>query len=188
MDMGRYDESQQHLVKALGMGDPTGSCRSSIAELLLRQGIQPDKALHLSSQVINESAAEAARLYRGLDPVWRARPLAQNHAFRSTLWAQRAWALALLGRREEAREAIDEASQLAIKPDGDLSASCWAFVSRLEWQRLADTCWLAGMALLAMNETGKASEHFKEGSYVDPNGKYGALCRKQLALLGAPVG
>jgi tetratricopeptide (TPR) repeat protein len=185
MDMGRYEESQQYLVKALGFGDPTGSCRSSIAELFLRQGIEPDTALHLASQLINESVAEATRFHRGLDPVCRVEPLALNHAFRSTLWAQRAWALALLGRQEEAREAIDEASQLSIKPDGDLSASCWAFVSRLEWQRLADTCWLIGMALLAMNEADKASEQFKEGSYVDPKGKYGGLCRKQLALVGA---
>jgi len=68
MDLGRFEESQQYLVNALGMGDPTGSSRSSIAELLLRQGIEPDKALHLASQVIKESAAEAARFYRGLEP------------------------------------------------------------------------------------------------------------------------
>jgi tetratricopeptide (TPR) repeat protein len=184
MDMGRYEESQQHLVKALGMGDPTGACRSSFAELLLRQGIEPGQALHLAGQVINESAAEAVRLQRGVSPWYCAKPLALNRACRSTLWAQRAWALALLGRQQEAREAIDEASQLAIKPDGDLSASSWAFVSRLEWQRLADTCWLIGMALLAMNQADEASQKFMKGSYVDPTGKYGGLCRKQLALMG----
>jgi hypothetical protein len=38
------------------------------------------------------------------------------------------------------------------------------------------------MALLAMNEVGKAREQFKEGNYVAPERKYGALCRRQLAL------
>ena len=182
MDRGRYEESQQHLVKALGMGDPTGACRNSFAEWLLRQGIEPGKALHLASQVIDESVAEAVRLQTGVDPWYYAKPLALNRACRSTSWAQRAWALALLGRQQEAREAIDEASQLAVKPDRNLSASSWALVSRLEWQRLADTCWLIGMALLAMNQAEEAGARFQEGSYVDPTGKYGRLCRKQLAL------
>jgi tetratricopeptide (TPR) repeat protein len=183
MDMGRYEESRQQFVKALGIGDPTGSCRSGLAELLLVQGIEPATALHLASQVINESVAEATRFVRGMTPWFRAKLMALNCAFRSTLWAQRAWALALLGRQDEARAAIDEASQLSINPDGDLSSSSWLRVSRLEWQRLADTCWLTGMALLAMQETRQAAVQFKKGSYVDPKGKYGGLCRKQLALM-----
>jgi tetratricopeptide (TPR) repeat protein len=184
LDLGRYDESQQTLVHALSIGDPTGTCRASIAELFLRQGIEPEKVLHLTSQVISEKVREGAWLYRALTPWWREDRLAPNLALRSTLWAQRAWALAILAREQEAREAIAEALQLSIKPDGDLSASRWIFVSRLERQRVANTHWLAGMALLTLRDAGNAAGHFKQGDSVDPEGKYGALCRKQLALLG----
>jgi hypothetical protein len=44
------------------------------------------------------------------------------------------------------------------------------------------------MALLVMQETDKVSYYFEKVSDADREGKYGALCRKQLALMETPVG
>ena len=88
-----------------------------------------------------------------------------------------------MGRQEEAQEAIFEALQLMLQQSADLLKNYYGF-GRVARTGRADTFWLTGMALLAMKENGKASEHFKKGGAADPKGKYGALCRRQLALAG----
>jgi tetratricopeptide (TPR) repeat protein len=178
MGLGRYEESRKCLDEALAMGDPMGGCRASIAELLLLEGIDAERALEMVDQAIEASttglgeSTSKERVSRDLASIIRA-----------SLLGLRAWALALAGRQDEAQKAIVEALQLTIKPSADLLRNYYGFALLTRMSR-ANTCWLAGMAFLAMKKPDKASECFKKGSDVDPKGKYGTLCRKQLALVG----
>ena len=176
MDQGRYEESRKCLDEALAMGsDPAGSCRSNIAELLLLQGIEAQQALDMADEAFEATISGFASVIAGRVGLDLA------SVARATIVGQRAWALALLGRQEEAQQAIFEALQLMIQPSAELLKNYYGF-GRVTRMGRADTYWLTGMALLSMKETGKASEHFKKGAAADPKCKYGALCRKQLAL------
>jgi hypothetical protein len=72
------------------MGDSEGTGRVSLAELLLAQGTEPQKAFDLIDEAMRAKGNTARRLEGGR-------------------WAHKAWALALLGRRREADEAIERA-------------------------------------------------------------------------------
>jgi tetratricopeptide (TPR) repeat protein len=84
--------------------------------------------------------------------------------------ATRAWALALLGRRQEAEQAIERALLLR----GDAMAGS-----------VASTRIKVGMALAAMDQPDKALEHFRAAYDADPKGKYGARALQQIERLGA---
>jgi tetratricopeptide (TPR) repeat protein len=79
--------------------------------------------------------------------------------------ATRAWALALLGRRQEAEQAIERAVRV-----------------RLETQAasFATTHLKVGMALLAMDQPEKAVGHFRAAYDADPTGKYGARALQKM--------
>ena len=51
----------------------------------------------------------------------------------------------------------------------------------------ANTYWRIGMAWLVLKQPEQARRQFEVGIQTDPSGKYGALCRKQLAQLEAAV-
>jgi len=184
-DMGRYEESRQCLYSALAMGDPKGGCRSNIAELLLLQGIEAEKALDMADQALRATTT-------GCEKVTSTGRLGQDAVAiaRASICGKRAWALARLGRQEESAHAIDTSLRFAIQASADVLKyySRYGRARRLARAALGNAYWLTGMALLAMKEGGKASEHFQKGSDADRSGKYGALCRKQLALLGGPFG
>ena len=84
-------------------------------------------------------------------------------------WASRAWALALLGRREEAEQAIERATRVRRETHVALFAS-----TRLN----------VGMALLAMHQPEKAIGHFRAAHEADRDGKYGVLALQQLEQHG----
>jgi len=105
-------------------------------------------------------------------------------------WAQRAWALARLGRQSEGQESTGLALKLAIP-------SCAALKRGGSFQlaspasalfHLAGVYWRTGMAALAMGQRDTAREHFKLASDADPRGEYGGLGRQQLDLLGGSSG
>ena len=146
-DLGRYEEARRCLERAVEMGDRNGSARVSIAELLLAQGSEPQKALDLVDEAMRISKAPVAQRLEGIRR------------------AIRAWALALLGRRQEAEESIEQALRA---PGGTLRAT------------LAMRHWAVGMALVALERTGKAIEHFRAARDADPKGKYGGLAMQQL--------
>jgi tetratricopeptide (TPR) repeat protein len=91
-DQGRYEEAGKCLQASIDMGDNgLGSARFDLAELLLAQGTEPLRALELID--------EGMRIAKG-------RAAAKVEPSRL---ATRAWALALLGRRQEAEQAIERA-------------------------------------------------------------------------------
>jgi tetratricopeptide (TPR) repeat protein len=147
-DQRRYEEAQKCLQASIEMGDTnSGSSRVDLAELLLEQGNEPLKALELVD--------EALRIAKG------------RIAARVEPWhlATRAWALALLGRRQEAEQAIDRVLHLRRETYAALFAN-----TRLN----------VGMALLAMDQPQRAIEHFRAANQADPKGKYGARALQQI--------
>ncbi len=78
--------------------------------------------------------------------------------------AHRAWALGLLGRGEEAREPLAQ----SLREPKETAFG------------IGDQHWLAGMALVAMQQPEEAREHFQMGHDADPRGKYGRRCGAHL--------
>jgi tetratricopeptide (TPR) repeat protein len=146
LDLGRYGEAERCFHDAIEAGDVTGNSQDGLAELRVVQGQEAEAALDYSRQAI-----ERARRREG-------RPVPGPYH------ANQAWALALLGRSEEARAPLAEAvrDQLSL-PSG-----------------IAGLHWRAGMALLAMNQPAEARQHFQIGRDADPRGKYGRRCAEQL--------
>jgi tetratricopeptide (TPR) repeat protein len=147
-DQGRYDEAKKCLQASIEMGDTNSwSSRIGLAELLLEHENEPLKALELVD--------EALRIAKG------------RIAARVEPWhlATRAWALALLGRRQEAEQAIDRVLHLRRETYAALFAN-----TRLN----------VGMALLAMDQPQRAIEHFRAANQADPKGKYGARALQQI--------
>jgi tetratricopeptide (TPR) repeat protein len=146
--MKRYGEARNCHEAAVRLGDVTGNSHDGVAETYLRQGIEPQKALDRIEQAIAMLASprSGVRINGGV-------------------LANRAWALALMGRRPEAERAIDQ----ALNVEDSAVAPGWA-----------GTNWRIGMALLAMEETGRAIEHFRTAAGADPHGNYGALSRERI--------
>jgi len=151
-DQGRLEEAGKCWQASIEMGDNIlGTARLGQAELLLDQGIEPQKALELVD--------EAMRIAKG--------PVAAK--VEPSRWATRAWALALLGRRQEAEQAIER----ALRVRRETQAASFA-TTRLK----------VGMALLAMDQPEKAIEHFRAAYEVDPKGKCGAQALQQIKQHG----
>jgi len=145
---GRNEEAQKCLQASIDMGDTDEKCsRAGLAELLLKQGTEPQKALELVDQAMRLTKGAIAK---------KVEPLRS---------ATRAWALALLGRRQEAGEAIERATRARRHTHVAMFANAHLNVA---------------MALLAMDQTERAAYHLREAHDVDPHGKYGAFALNQL--------
>ncbi len=124
---------------------------NGLAEAYLLNDREPSRALQSAEKALVLREANAA-----------------SNADRHTLayiYANRARALALLGRADEAKESLEEAAQ-AADPD---------FIPGM-----AGTLWRSGLALLNLNREDEAMEKFKRGKEIDPKGLYGSLCGKPL--------
>lgn len=152
LNLGRYDEAERCFNEAIGMGDVTGNPQDGLAELRVVQGVEAEQALTYACQAIEHAKRREGR---GIPAAY---------------YAKQAWALASLGRSEEARESLAEA--LRSLPPGAPGR--------------AIMCWHAGMVLLAMRETEEARQHFQTGRDADPRGAYGRRCAEQLRLSTPP--
>jgi tetratricopeptide (TPR) repeat protein len=146
IDLARYDEAEQCFHRAIEAGDLTGNSQDGLAELRLVQGLEAEKALDYASQAIEHAKRRPDKPIPG------------------AYQAHRAWALALMGRGDEAREALAQALRAPV-PNA----------------RGASLHWLAGMALVAMQQPEEARQHFQMGHDLDPRGKYGRRCGEHLA-------
>ena len=146
IDLARYEEAEQCFHRAIEAGDETGNSQDGLAELRLMQGMEAGKAL----DYVNQAMEHAKRRSDGSIP--------------EGYHAHRAWALALLGRSEEAREPL----ALALRVPKDT-----AFGG-------ASQHWLVGMALTAMQQPAEARVHFQIGHDLDRRGKYGRRCGDRL--------
>lgn len=146
IDVGKYAEAEECFRRAIQVGDQTGSSHSGLAELRLMQGVEAEKALDYVGQAIEHAKRRKdGRVHWGY-------------------YAAQAWALALLGRREEARQSIAPVLA-ATEPSAPGSA---------------ELHWRTGKVLLAMNQPEEALKHFRMGHDADPHGKYGHRCAQPL--------
>jgi tetratricopeptide (TPR) repeat protein len=142
-----YDEAQQVYEEAI-RNRPNGAVAySSLAEVYLQQGIEPQKALQLVD--LGLKFKRASQKQAGVD----------QHIF-GYLLANRAWALFLLGRAEEARESLEEA-----RPFGNIQSKPGA----------AGVHYHIARALLAGGLNAEAAEHLRQVKQIDPQGRYAAL-------------
>jgi tetratricopeptide (TPR) repeat protein len=143
----RYDEAQQVYEEAI-RNRPNGAVAySSLAEVYLQQGIQPEKALQLVDLGIKFK--RASPIQAGVD----------QHIL-GYLFANRAWALFLLGRTEEARESLEEARQFGNVQSKPGAAGVHYHIAR---------------ALLAGGLNDEAARHLRQVKQIDPQGRYAAL-------------
>ncbi len=143
----RYAEAQQVYEEAI-RNRPNGAVAySSLAEVYLQQGIEPEKALQLVD--LGLKFKRASKQQAAVD----------QHIF-GYLLANRAWALFLLGRTEEAKQSLEEARRfgnVAIKPG---AAGVHYHIAR---------------ALLAGGLNAEAAEYLRQVKQIDPQGRYAAL-------------
>jgi len=152
METGRYGEAQRCFEGARELMPKRSVADRCMAELLLRQGLDAEKALELADRSL--------KLYRrsGHERVGSRERIGE-------ILATRAWALVLRARSAEALEAIAE----ALKGP-----------ARKSRPALAHVRYNAGMAMKALGNCSAANEHFGRGRDVDPTGRWGNLCAQAL--------
>jgi tetratricopeptide (TPR) repeat protein len=152
LEQGRYEDAARSLDEAIKIRPKGAVAYSTRAEVYLRQGIEPQKALDL--------------LDRGIEykQVSDQQSNVDRHVF-GYLHANRAWALFLLGHPVEAEEALAEALKFAPGESKPGAAGIHYHVAR---------------ALLAGRQESQAMEHFRQACEIDPDGKYAALSQSAL--------
>jgi tetratricopeptide (TPR) repeat protein len=150
VDLGRYEDAEPCFQQAIEAGDVTGSSEDGLARSRLARAVEAEQALAYAGEAIERATRRGDRRADG------------------AYSARQAWALALLGRSEEARASLAEALRVP-EPSAPGRAS---------------QHWHAGMVLLGMGQTAEAREHFRIARDADPNGKFGRRSAEQLG--GAP--
>jgi tetratricopeptide (TPR) repeat protein len=144
-NLGRTEDARHYFQTVVQLGDTSGSARMGLASLLLDHDGEPQKALDL----IEQTEAEA-----------------------TLRWSMKARALAKLGRRQEANEAIAQTLKGVDPSSRPLSAGIYYEV---------------GLALLDLKENASAIQHFRTASEYDPHGHTGSLARKKIEALAGPA-
>jgi tetratricopeptide (TPR) repeat protein len=145
--LGRFKEAAAVFQAAAKIYPRYPSAHDGLAEVLLRQRIEPRRALLLVENALKLKQSNPRS--RNVD----------RHSL-ANMYANRAQALALLGQKDEAASAVRTAEQV-----GDP-----AFIPGL-----AGTRWRCGVALRLMEQENAAIEHFRQAAELDPHGLYGQL-------------
>lgn len=158
MEQGRYDEAMRSYEAAVYAFSWRRRPYRGMAEMLLRQGKQTEQALNWIEKIID---------FTGLSYGQRKR----NGRPQDDYWALKAWALARMGRRQEAESAIESALKATDKrvlPD------------------LATTYYRAGMAMQVLGDETKAREYMKRAAELDPVGRRGTLAKAAMLAADPP--
>jgi tetratricopeptide (TPR) repeat protein len=149
-DLGRYEEAQRCLEAVIDLGDSDGGARLGIADLLLQQSWEAQRALSMVEESMRICSAG-----------W----------YRAERMGNKAWALALMGKREEISEPLAAAVQGA---------------QGLQYVGAAVSIhWRVGKALAAAERVSEAIEQFRAASQIDPHGHHGLLAQSELVSYGA---
>ena len=152
LDERRYNEAKQALEEAIQLRPNGAVAYSTLAEVYLRQGIEPQKALDILNKGIEFKRTSDRQQTVDL------------HIF-GYLYANRAWALVLLGHPVEADDALDQArkySAVDTKPGA------------------AGVHYRIGRVLLAEKRNQEAAEEFRQARQIDPKGIYATLSEAAL--------
>ncbi|HEV8040601.1 MAG TPA: tetratricopeptide repeat protein [Bryobacteraceae bacterium] len=147
MEEGRYDEAQRSFEAALHTFTWLRRPYRGMAEMLLRQGQDPQKALQYVESIVD---------FAGLSQL----QIKNNGRPQDDYWSLKAWALACTGRSSEVAGAIESALKAT-------SSKCLP--------DLAATHYRAGMAMQALGNGSEAKEHFRRAVEYDPQGRRGRL-------------
>lgn len=137
-DQDRPDEARQYFQTVVQLGDKTGSARIGLASIILDRDGDPQKALELIE-----------------------RTEAETHP----RWTIRAKALARLGRRAEAEDAIAHALK-------DTKTDFKPTIAALHYE--------VGRAYLDLGETSEAVKHLQIACDTDRRGRCGRLAKEKL--------
>ncbi|HTS64601.1 MAG TPA: tetratricopeptide repeat protein [Candidatus Acidoferrales bacterium] len=152
LDQGRYQEAMRSFEAALRAQTGFRRPYRGMAEALLRQHKDPQRALELVESIAGSSGPSRNR--------WTV-----NGEVRDDYWGLKAWALAELGRGGEVASAVENAfGATNLKSPADAAA----------------TCYRAGMAMLAAGNEGAGIAYLKRACEADPKGRRGALARSAL--------
>ena len=149
-DLSRYEEARRCLETVIDLGDPDGGARLGIADLLLQQASEPGKALSFVEESMRICSAG-----------W----------YKAERMGNKAWALALMGKREEMGDPVEAALQGTAEGLQHVGAA-------------ASIHWRVGKALAAAERVSEAIEQFRAAFHVDPRGHHGLLARAELANYG----
>lgn len=143
----RYDEARQAYEEAIRCRPKGAVAYSSLAEVYLQQGIEPERALQLLDQGIRLKEASGQQAHVDL------------HIF-GYLFANQAWALFLLGRTDEADAALKQAQRYTTVRSKPGAAGVHCHIAQ---------------ALVAGGRKPEAMEHFRQARQIEPQGRYAAL-------------
>jgi tetratricopeptide (TPR) repeat protein len=146
----RHKEALRAIEGALKVMPRGSGLHNALAETHLRQGTEVEEALDHTN--------------RALDYEGKARHKSGPNRF-AEIWANQAWALGLLGRRDAMLLAVRRALQAADDS---------------EQPQMAGIFWRLGVALRAAGEDEAARQHFEDARATDPQGLYGTLAAKAL--------
>jgi tetratricopeptide (TPR) repeat protein len=127
-----------------------------LAEVYLRQAIQPEHALELTEQALQRKRESRQERWT-------------NRHHLSEIWANHAWAQALSGRQAEATESLARAFREAdrgFKP------------------AMAGLYYRAGQVMVLQGNHMTAVEHLSRACQLDPQGNYGRLAAGVLREMG----
>jgi tetratricopeptide (TPR) repeat protein len=187
MDGDRTQEAEDCFSVALQIGDRTGSCQGSIADLLLKRKRDPENVLKVADLAYS---LEAERFLAS--PVaWKEEHLRLREA---VCLARKAHALALLDQSSDAKEALGRAVGLlksaeeadAARQLDDEAMKKFLFDRRSgsrQKLQFAALHFMIGSAFLALRNTPEAIAQFNLGREADPKGKYRKLCQQRLDQL-----
>ncbi len=140
MLQGRYQEAIRMYEAAVRIHPGWGRAYSGMAEAYLWRDIEPERALEFIDRALERKLR--SRASRRFD----------RHVL-AQMYADRAWALALLGRAGESRGSLEQAFRAA---------------SRRFRPGLASVHYRAGRSLLALKGGREAEEHFRIARELDP--------------------
>lgn len=147
LDLRRFRDAAQVFEASTKILPQHSGGYNGLAEVLLRQDRDAERVLELVDKATQ--LKESNPRMRNID----------RHNL-ANMWANRALALAMLGRMDEATSAVAKAND----------ESDPVFIPGL-----AGTHWRCGLALLRMDQPSQAMEQFRKAAEMDPVGLYGKL-------------
>jgi Tfp pilus assembly protein PilF len=152
LEQGRYDEAMRAYEAALGAAPGFRRPYRGMAEMVLRQGRDPARALEYIEKILAPAGTPS-----------RGRTL--NGRPDDDYWALKAWALAEMGRGAEVPPAVAE----AIRHTNPKSRP-----------ELAATYRRLGLAMQAMDRQAEADDYLRKAIEADPQGRWMALAKAAL--------
>jgi len=148
----RYDEASEMFEGSITVSPGQTAAYNDWAQVYLFQGIEPERALALADRALKNYRAS-----------WSSRWLERYQC--GVAHSSRAWALAQMGRRAEATQALEQA---------------FADADRKFVPEFAGVLYHAGQAEWLLGDRDKAIEHWGEARRLDPRGHFGGLAERAL--------